>query len=101
MFKDNIEQIKKSKWLSISIQSSLLGLNLILASQKVYNSFLLLSIVLLFALFLLQASSHRFLYFNPFNHHVQKATPHFDTYILYTFIYLAGALFCVRHYSRI
>ncbi len=93
MFKDNIEQIKKSKWLSISIQSSLLGLNLILASQKVYNSFLLLSIVLLFALFLLQASSHRFLYFNPFNHHVQKATPHFDTYILYTFIYLAGALF--------
>lgn len=93
MFTDNIEQIKKSKWLSISIQSSLLGLNIILASQKVYNSFLLLSIVVLFSLFLLQASSHRFLYFNPFNHHVQKATPHLDTYILYFLIYLAGALF--------
>ncbi len=93
MFTDNIEQIKKSKWLSISIQSSLLGLNIILASQKVYNSFLLLSIVVLFSLFLLQASSHRFLYFNPFNYHVQKATPHIDTYILYSLIYLAGILF--------
>jgi len=41
MLTDNIEQIKKSKWLSISIQSSFLGLNIILASQKVYNSFLL------------------------------------------------------------
>jgi hypothetical protein len=93
MFTDNIEQIKKSKWLSISIQSSLLGLNVILASQKVYNSFLLLSIVVLFSLFLLQAASHRFLYFNPFNYHVQRAVPHFDTYILYFFIYLAGFLF--------
>ena len=93
MFTDNIEQIKKSKWLSISIQSSLLGLNIILASQKVYNSFLLLSIVVLFSLFLLQASSHRFLYFNPFNFHVQKATPHLDTYILYFLIYLSGVLF--------
>lgn len=93
MFTDNMEQIKKSKWLSISIQSSLLGLNIILASQKVYNSFLLLSIVVLFSLFLFQASSHRFLYFNPFNHHVQKATPHLDSYILYFLIYLAGVLF--------
>ena len=93
MFTDNIEQIKKSKWLSISIQSSLLGLNIVLASQKVYNSFLLLSMVVLFSLFLLQASSHRFLYFNPLNYHVQKTTPHIDTYLLYFFIYLAGILF--------
>ena len=93
MFTDSIEQIKKSKWLSISIQLSLLGLNVILASQKVYNSFLLLSIVVLFSLFILQAVSHRFLYFNPFNYHVQRAVPNLDTYILYFFIYLAGVLF--------
>jgi hypothetical protein len=90
MLPDNLEQLKKSKWLSITIQSSLLGINFLLISQRVVNSFILLSIGLIFSLFLLQSTSHRYLYFKPYNYHVQVPTPHLDTFILYTFTYLSG-----------
>jgi len=36
---DNIEQLKENKWLSITVQSFVLGLNFLLISQKIINSY--------------------------------------------------------------
>jgi hypothetical protein len=87
---DNVEQLKESKWLSITVQTSLLGLNFLLISQKIINSFILISVCIVFSLFILQSVHHRFIYFNPINQHVQVPTPHFDTFFLYIFTFLAG-----------
>lgn len=93
MLTDDINKIKESKWLSITIQSSIIGLNSLFISQKGANSFLLISIYIVFSLFLLQATNHRYLYFNPSNLHVNVPTPSIDTFILCIFTFLSGAFF--------
>ncbi len=87
---DSIEQLRESKWLSITLQTSILGLNFLLISQKIINSYILISVCIVFSLFLLQSVHHRFIYFNPVNQHIQVRTPHFDTFLLYLFTFLAG-----------
>ena len=69
MFPDSLEKIQESKWVSLTIQSSLLGLNVLLVSQGKVNSYILLSIALVFSLFALQFVSPRILLFHPFNSH--------------------------------
>lgn len=93
MFPDSIEKIKENKWLSLTVQSSLLGLNVFLVSQGKVNSYILLSLAFVFSLFALQFVSPRVLYFHPFNSHVQSPTFHFDTFLLFLFTFLSGILF--------
>lgn len=93
MFPDNLKTIQENKWVSLTIQSSLLGLNVLLVSQDKVNSYILLSIALIFSLFALQFVSPRILHFHPFNSHVQRPTFHFDTFLLLIFTFLAGILF--------
>jgi hypothetical protein len=93
MLSNSLEKIKQNKWLSITIQSSLLGMNVLLVSQGRVNSFILLSIAFIFSLFTLQFVGYRFLIFNPLNLHVKRPVFHFDTFLLFAFTFLAGVLF--------
>lgn len=93
MFPDSLEKIQESKWVCLTIQSSLLGLNVLLVSQGKVNSYILLSITLVFSLFALQFVSPRILLFHPFNSHIQSPTFHIDTFLLFMFTFLAGVLF--------
>ena len=93
MFPDSLENIQENKWISLTIQSSLLGLNVLLVSQGKVNSYILLSIAFVFSLFAMQFVSPRILYFHPFNSHVQRPTFHIDTFLLYMFTFFAGILF--------
>ena len=95
MFPDSLENIKENKWVSLTIQSSLLGLNVLLVSQGKVNSYILLSITFVFSLFAMQFVSPRILYFHPFNSHVQRLTFHIDTFLLYAFTFLSGILFFI------
>lgn len=90
MIPNEMKLVQNKEWLPVSIQSTLLGINVLLISQKIVNSYLLLSVGLIFSLFILQLISHRFLYFKPVNLFMQIKTPHIDTYMLYIFIYLSG-----------
>lgn len=93
MFPDTLEQFQEYKWVSLTIQSSLLGLNVLLVSQGKVNSYILLSIAFVFSLFALQFVSPRIVYFHPFNSHIMRSTFHFDTFLLYMFTFFAGILF--------
>lgn len=93
MFPDTLEKIQEYKWVSLTIQSSLLGLNVLLVSQGKVNSYILLSIAFVFSLFALQFVSPRIVYFHPFNSHIMRSTFHFDTFLLFMFTFLAGILF--------
>lgn len=83
---------EQNQWPSISTQSSILGICILLISQRQYNNFLLISIALVFSLFILQGISHRFLYFKPVNTFMNQPTFAIDTFILYSFTYIAGVL---------
>jgi hypothetical protein len=81
-----IEEIENKKFPSVTIQGVLLGTNLLLFEQCTQNIFYIISIVILLALFFLQAVNHRFYYFFPVNKYMGRMTYHIDTIILYMMI---------------
>ncbi len=84
-----IEGIENKKYPSVTIQGVLLGTNLLLFEQSTQNIFYIISIIILLALFFLQAVNHRFYYFFPVNKFMGKVTYHIDTIILYVMVLLA------------
>jgi hypothetical protein len=92
--KEMIEGFENKKFPSVTIQGILLGTNLLLFEQSTQNICYVISIIILLALFSLQAVNHRLYTFFPINNYMKRMTPHIDTVILYIMI-ISAFLFTI------
>lgn len=86
MMQSIIEKLTNQAWSAITLQTSILAVNLYSMVKGEANGYTITSSVLILSLFSLQVVSSRFLILYPFNGFSHCPTPKIDTYILKTFI---------------
>ncbi len=82
-------EIENKKYASITVQSVILGTNVLLLQHTGPDPFIFISIFIVLSLFALQAINKRFFFYFPINLWANQTTVDWDTYILYGMTFLA------------
>lgn len=86
-------EISNSKFAAVSVQAFLLAANLFSLKASLNKTSIIISIVLIFSIFVLQALNNRFYLYFPFQEWAKQPTKDWDTYLLYLLTVLAFFFF--------